>query len=188
MPTPTDNHGINDYDPGDASWDHSDLVSQAEERLVLWNATDGASSGLTPHDGAFYIDDSASRPEVYRGNGTWWVLVGTIDAGEPISYSPGHTRWGTGLSLEEVMRFVPPTGEAVTIDTVEFYQKGGGSSTSASLQIYDNGAASELTSVDLGSADRTSYTAQTSATVLVRLTNTTGSNVDAAPVVKGWIA
>jgi hypothetical protein len=150
-----------------------DGVDNLQVNLGTGVKTDG-SDNLTvePTDfaGAGLVDDGADNLEVQ----------------ERLNYSPGHTEWADGLADEEVMRIVPGTG-AVTVEALAFHQKGGGGSTSADLDIYDAGAATELASVTLGSTDRTTYTAGAGNTVLVRVANATGGPIDATPVVRGYI-
>lgn len=106
--------------------------------------------------------------------------------GEPISLETGHSAWGTA-SDEEIHRIVPQAGETVQIERIEFQQKGGGSSSSASVDVYDVDAASEVGSADLGSVVTDPGSGGTGNTVIVRITNSTGSAIDATVRVTGYL-
>ena len=145
--------------------------------LSLGGDTDGDLAGTNLSDGATTIWDTAAQK----------VPKESVEVREHVSYEPGHTEWADALADEEIKRIVPPTGATVHIDTLAFQQKGGGTSTSASVDIYDVGAATELASVTLGSADRTGYSAGAGNTVLVRVANATGAAISAEPIVRGRI-
>ena len=80
------------------------------------------------------------------------------------------------------------SGEVFNLERVEFRQKGGGSSTSASVDVYDVTAAAVIDSTTLGSTSTTGGTSGSGNVVVVRVSNSTGAAIDAAPIVRGWIA
>jgi len=121
--------------------------------------------------------------EVSFPNGTTSGASGSED----IHYEPGHTQIPDGQDDVEYHRLVPPSGGTVTITSMQFNQQGGGSSSSCTLDVYDVGAGSVVNQITLGSADRSTYTAGQGNTVLVRISNSTGSDVDAAPTIDGYI-
>lgn len=141
-----------------------------------------AGDGLTDNNGTFDI-----TPTDFAGDGLEDDGSDNLAVQERINYEPGHTEWEDALSDEEVKRIVPPSGTAVVIETLAFRQKGGGTDANVSVTLYDDGAASQLASVTLGSDDRTGYTAGSGNTVLVRVSNSSGANVDAEPIVRGHI-
>lgn len=106
---------------------------------------------------------------------------------ERVHYEPGHTEIPAGQSDVEYHRIVPPAGDAVTITTVQFRQQGGGSVANCTVDVYDAGAGSELVSVAVGNADRGTYSAADGNVVLVRISNSSGGTVNAAPTVDGYI-
>lgn len=108
-------------------------------------------------------------------------------AQERFSYSTGHSEWATGVTNDEINRFVLQTGEQLVVERVEFRQKGGGSSSSASVRVYDNDAGSAITSQDLGGTTKDAGTSNTGATITVELSNTTGSSVIGSVTVIGRI-
>jgi hypothetical protein len=103
----------------------------------------------------------------------------------PFSYSTGHTEWATGLSNEEINRIVLQTGEQLVVKRVEVQIKGGGSSASLSANVYDG--TNTIGTANAGSVDTTGGTSAAAATVLIRLTNSTGSTQSASVTVSGWI-
>lgn len=107
--------------------------------------------------------------------------------GEPVNYETGHTGWGDGLSDVEIHRIDLQTGETFELERLEFQQQGGGSSSSASVDVYDASAASQIASVNLGSVAKDSGTSGTGNTIIVRITNSTGGAIDAAVRVVGYI-
>lgn len=115
-------------------------------------------------------------------------LTSGFDIQERVHYEPGHTEVPDGQSNVEYHRLVPPTGGTVTITTMQFRQQGGGSSASVTLDVYDEGAAVVVNQITLGSVDRTPYTAGQGNIVLVRMSNSTGDAVNAAPTIDGYIA
>jgi hypothetical protein len=131
--------------------------------------------------------------EVWVGAGTSDIQSGdirdrsgSIDTIEQIDYSPGHTNWEDGLSNEEVHRYPGVSGEAYSIREISFMQKNGGSSNSASLDVYDPVANSQLTSVNLGGYDTGEVTGNQGNKIIIRISNSTGSSIDAAPRIDGW--
>jgi hypothetical protein len=106
---------------------------------------------------------------------------------DPFVYSPGMTEFETGLSNEEIDRLVLQTGETLVVERIEFRQKGGGSSTSASIDVRDTTAASTVGSQNLGGTTKDPGSSGSGNTVIVRLNNSTGSSINAAPRVQGYI-
>ena len=111
----------------------------------------------------------------------------TVDVKEPITYDPGITEWEDGLSSEEVYRLVLQSGETLVVERIEFRQKGGGSSTSASIDVRDVTAASTIGSQTLGGTTKDPGSSGAGNTILVRVTNSTGGAINAAPRVIGHI-
>lgn len=105
---------------------------------------------------------------------------------EPYSYSTGMTQWADGLSNEEVDRFALQSGESLIVERIEFRQKGGGSSTSASVRVRDTGAGATIGSQDLGGTTKDPGSAS-SGPVTVQVTNSTGGSIDASIRVTGYI-
>lgn len=106
---------------------------------------------------------------------------------DSFSYDPGHTNWESGLSNEEVARIALQSGETLVVERIEFRQKGGGSSTSASIDVRDTTSATTIGSQELGGTTKDAGSSGSGNTVIVRLNNSTGSGIDAAPRVQGYI-
>lgn len=151
--------------------------------------TSATSLGVEPADiaGSFLSDDGSDNLQVDTGDGLEGDGSGNIKTEEPYSYDPGHTSWDTGLSNVEIARIVLQTGETLVVDRIEFRQKGGGSSTSASIDVRDTTAASTIGSQDLGGTTKNPGSSGSGNTVIVRVNNSTGSAIDAAPRVVGRI-
>jgi hypothetical protein len=121
---------------------------------------------------------------------------GDIDTGavsEPelnvdsFSYDPGITEFESGLSNEEINRTVLQSGEQLVVERVEFRQKGGGSSTSASIDVVEVGASVTTATAGLGVTKKDVGTTAQAETVLIQVSNSTGSTINAAPRVQGYI-
>lgn len=106
---------------------------------------------------------------------------------EVFAYDPGMTEWEDGLSSEEIGRIVLQSGETLTVERIEFRQKGGGSSTSASIDVRDTTAASTIGSADLGATTVDPGSSGSANTVIIRVNNSTGSSINATPRVHGVI-
>lgn len=105
------------------------------------------------------------------------------DPTEFFSYDPGMTNWANGLSNEEVNRIQLQGSETLTVKRIEFRQKGGGSSSDASFQVRDATDDTVLASQTLGGTTEDPDPGESGGgnLVLVELTNSTGSAIDAAP-------
>jgi len=106
---------------------------------------------------------------------------------EPVVYDPGMTEWEAGLSNEEIWRIDLQAGETLVVERIEFRQKGGGSSSSASIDVRDTTAGSTTGSQNLGGTTKDPGSSGTANTVIVRLNNSTASALNAAPRVIGYI-
>lgn len=119
------------------------------------------------------------------------IATGAVSDGElgvdPFVYDPGMTEWADGLSTEEVNRIALQTGEKMAVNRIEFRQKGGGSDTAASIDVRDVTAGGTIGSVNLGSTTKNPGASGTGSTVIIRLYNGTGSSINAAPRVHGYI-
>lgn len=106
---------------------------------------------------------------------------------DPFIYDPGMTEFESGLSNEEINRTVLQSGEQLVVERVEFRQKGSGSSTSASIDVVEVGASIPTASAGLGTTQKDVGTTGQAVTVLIQVSNSTGSTINAAPRVQGYI-
>jgi len=114
--------------------------------------------------------------------------VGDSELGvDPFSYDPGMTEFEDGLSNEEINRIALQTGERLVIERIEFRQKGGGSSSNASIDVYDVTVGVTPASQTLGGTAKDTANTGTGGTVILRINNSTGSSITAAPRVQGYI-
>ncbi|WP_435075278.1 hypothetical protein [Halorubrum sp. HHNYT27] len=141
-----------------------------------------AGDGLIDASGTFDIE-----PADFAGAGVTDDESDNLGVQERVHYEPGHTEIPDGQDDVEYHRLVPPTGGTVTITTMQFREQGGGSSTSVTLDVYDVDASAVVNQITLGSADRTTHTAGQGNTVLVRMSNSTGGVMNAAPTIDGYI-
>lgn len=113
---------------------------------------------------------------------------GTFSGAEPFVYDPGVVRWGDGLTDQEVCRVVCPSGQSLTVERIEFRQRGGGSSANADVDVYDATAASVIGTQTLGGTTTRPGSSGAGNTVLVRISNSTGDFVNGNPRVTGFFS
>lgn len=128
----------------------------------------------------------------YEGAVSKWLLIGgggaVAAAGEPVTLELGHGEFPTGLTNEEIHRFQLQAGEVFTLTRLELQIKGGGSPANVSLNVYDSTGASQIDTVNAGSVSVTGGASGAASLILVRITNTSGGQVIATPIVRGSIA
>lgn len=130
---------------------------------------------------ALYFKDDGNLYK--RAHGGSEARVGNTITGTPVPLSMTHTTWGSGLTDEEIWRFDVPSGKTLEVNTLDVQFKGGGSSSSFDVDVYDATNTSELASTTAGGAAATGNPLGASgdgAVVLVRLTNSTGNTQDAS--------
>lgn len=98
-----------------------------------------------------------------------------------------HTAWGTGLSNEEVYRIDLEAGEILTVERVEMQLKGGGTQANHSVDIYDLTNTTVIASTTAGAVNTTGGSSGTGAVVLVRVTNSVGSDQVSSIGIRGYI-
>lgn len=157
------------------------IVVNGDDDVLVGNTVFGSS-------GSDFETSSASGLEA-RGNQSSDDTAEDIDTGykEKYSYSTGHSEWADSLTNEEVDRIDLQAGEKLVVDRIEFRQKGGGSSSSASVRVRDTGAASTIGSQDLGGTTKDPGESGDGNTVVVQVTNSTGGSIDASIKVTGRI-
>lgn len=109
------------------------------------------------------------------------------DTPEQIAFETGHAAWADALSNEEIHRINLQSGETFVVERIEFRQKGGGSSTSASVDVYDNGDATVVGSQNLGGTTKDAGSSTSGSLILVRMNNSTGGSINASVRVVGYI-
>ena len=87
-----------------------------------------------------------------------------------------HTYWANGLTNEEVYRLQLNPNKSFKFIRGELQLKGGGSLSTLVLDIYDATNASTLTTITAGSIVDTEITSAPGATILIRITNSSGSD------------
>jgi len=128
-----------------------------------------------PSAGTF-LTDSSNTFSVNTGDGLENDGSGNIRTEEKVTLSSGGmTEFATGLSNEEVDRFVLQTGETAVLERLEVRGKGGGSSTSVSVRVQDVTAASTVASQDLGGTTKDAGSSGTGNTLAVQLSNSSGN-------------
>lgn len=149
---------------------------------------------MSPHVGtsdAHHADPTAGTGITDEGTNQFGIVTGGVTDTElgvdTFCYDPGHTNWSDGLSNEEINRIVLQSGETLVVERIEFRQKGGGSSSSASIDVRDTSAGTTIGSQNLGGTTKDPGSSGTGNTVIVRVNNSTGSGIDAAPRVEGYI-
>lgn len=121
-----------------------------------------------------------------QGNDTR-LVDNAKQADRPFVFQTGHTAWATGLSNEEIGRIQLQTGETLYIKRVEIQIKGGGTSSSLSVNAYDSSNTTQIASQTAGGVNTTGGNSGSAALVLIRLTNSVGSTQNASVYISGWI-
>jgi hypothetical protein len=137
--------------------------------------------------GAFLSDDGSDALQVdtdgtIEGDGS-----GNARVRERFSYDPGVTQLEDGQTDTELNRIVLQSGETLTIERIELRGQGGGSSTSVDIEVYDVTASSSIGAQTLGGTSKNPGSSGAGNTVIIRYTNSSGSQSDAAPRVTGYI-
>jgi hypothetical protein len=167
-------------------------VTVAGNTVSLGGSTSVAHGDLSDAPtNAHHQDPSAGTGLTDEGTNQFGVATGGVTDTElgvdAFSYDPGHTNWSDGLSNEEINRIVLQSGETLAVERIEFRQKTGGSSSSASIDVRDTSAGTTIGSQNLGGTTKDPGSSGTGNTVIVRVNNSTGSDIDAAPRVEGYI-
>jgi len=122
---------------------------------------------------------------LFNDDGTYATSGGVL--GERFSFSTGMTEWADGLSNEEINRLVLQNGESLVVERVEFRQKGGGTSSNASVRVRDTTAGTTYGSQNLGGTTKDAGETATGNTIQVQLSNSTGGAITASVTVIGRI-
>lgn len=142
-------------------------------------------------NGVPLFDRATEEISVVDSSGVSLVITGGVGADDltvdSFKYDPGMVEWEDGLADEEVARIQLQAGEELVIERIEFQQKGGGSSTSADLDVRDVTAATTVGTQDLGGVTKDAGTSGSGNTVIIRLTNSTGGVLNANPRITGYI-
>lgn len=107
--------------------------------------------------------------------------------GDQLSFSTGMTEWEDGLTDEEINRFKLQTGETFVVERLEFQQKGGGTSSDASVRIFDETSSTSIGSQDLGGVSKDIGSSGSGNTVTVEISNNTGGSITASVTVVGRV-
>lgn len=170
------------------------LAGNTNGNVMVSTSQAGAPTVNDDTDAGFNVGDtivntSTTPSEVYictdesSGAAVWE----RITAFEPFSFETGHTEWADGLSNEEIHRIVLQSGERLVVDRIEFRQKGGGTSASASVRVRDTTAGSTVGSQTLGGTTLSPGSSAAASTCEIQITNSTGAAIDASVRVVGRI-
>lgn len=136
--------------------------------------------------------DDSDRPglrDTDSGDETLVRDIGTGSGGGPDTvFGSGHTFWKADVTDSEIRRFEIPSGTTLTLEDVQYQERGGGTEdTSVSVDVVDASTSTTLASANLNTF--TSSTAESSdgATIIIQRTNTSGADVEADITVRGSI-
>jgi len=157
------------------SGDHADLSN------VL------SSQHHTRPSAGSYLTDSSNTFSVNLGSGVEGDGSDNIQTSEQVAFETGHTAWASGLSNAEIHRLNLQSGETFVVERIEYRQKGGGSSTNSSVDVFDNGSATVIGSQNLGGTTKDAGSSNSGSLILVRINNSTGGSVTGSVRVVGYI-
>jgi len=155
--------------------DLPDKTAEGTDDIVLSDGSSGVlnKTALQDVDVGLFNDD-----------GTYTTSSSDNDR---LSFSTGMTDWSDGLSNEEINRFVLQSGESLIIERLEFRQKGGGSSSNASVRVRDTDEGSTYGSQTLGGITKDAGETATGNTIQVQVSNNSGNTITASAIVVGRI-
>jgi len=111
-----------------------------------------------------------------------------IELPEQVAFETGHTAWASGLSNAEIHRLNLQSGETFVVERIEYRQKGGGSSTNSSVDVFDNGSATVIGSQNLGGTTKDAGISNSGSLILIRVTNSSGGTITGSIRVVGHIS
>jgi hypothetical protein len=152
--------------------------------------TDDADTfNIEPADfaGVFLSDDGSDNLQVDTDGTIEDDGSGNARVKERFNYDPGMTQLEDGQTDTELNRIVLQSGETLTIERIELRGQGGGSSSSVDIEVYDETASTSIGSQTLGGTTKDPGSSGTGNTVIIRYSNSSGSQSDAAPRVTGYI-
>jgi hypothetical protein len=163
----------------------SDLDAQIMLDGPLADRPDASNTDLK-----YYHSTDESEDKIYYNSGNTWetLSIGGSGGGDNISYISGHTNWDETISADtELHRFELESDEAFEVQDIQFFQRGGGSvNSNASVDVFEVGVGA-IDSAYLNQKSTSGGTSSTGSTILFRITNGTGSNIDASVSIKGAI-
>lgn len=154
----------------------------------------GSGAGIVTHT-APTTDGSAIRvigygltiEEMIFSPSNDYIVVGEDTDKQPFVIDSFHTAWGDGLSNEEIYRLDLEPGEILKINKVEMQLKGGGTQANHSVDIYDLTNTTVIASTTAGSVNTTAGSSGAGAVVLIRVTNSVGSDQISSIGIRGYI-
>ena len=162
--------------------DHHTKTTSASELSDV--SADSASSAhhQEPTAGTGITDEGTNQFGIASGG------VSDTELGvDAFVYDPGMTEFEDGLSDESINRLELLSNESLVIERIEFRQKGGGSSSSASIAVFDANNGNTMVAQNLGGTTKDSGISGVNSTIVITVTNSTGSTITAAPRVQGYI-
>lgn len=112
----------------------------------------------------------------------------TVSNPEKLAFETGHAQWAAGLSNAEIYRIDLNSGETLTLDRVEAQLNGGGTASNLTVEVYDVTAGTVIDSTTAGSVSTSGGSSGSGNVVIVRVSNSTGSQQEANFVVRGEIS
>jgi hypothetical protein len=139
----------------------------------------------------YHSTDEQDGDVIYYNTGNAWETLSVGGGGESnnLSYVSGHSNWDSTISSNtEIHRFQLGVEEAFNLQEIQFHERGGGSvNSNASVDVLDFTESSVIDSADLNESSTAGGTTGTGSLVLFRITNGTGSNIDATVSIRGNI-
>lgn len=137
---------------------------------------------------AFIIRDEISGLDLLEFDNGETVIEKLTTSKMDWSFVTGtHTNWGDAQSNIEIGRINLQEDEVFEVIRMEMSVKGGASVTDLSIDVYDDTTATIIDSVNAGSVSKVGGVSGTGSTILLRLTNNSGSNQVASVSVYGKI-
>lgn len=103
-----------------------------------------------------------------------------IHEGLPAHLSLTHASWESGLADEEVDRIALAAGETLRVERLAAELKGGGTNANFTLEVYDATNLVSVASTTAGTVDSGTYTSNSGAAIVVRVSNADTVALDVA--------
>lgn len=171
------------YNSTNAQFENSTLTGGTNVTLTNADASITIDATDTTYSAGSYLSLATQTFSVNLGEGVEGDGSDNIRTEEKGSFEPGMTNWADALSNEEIHRIQLQTGETLVVDRIEFRQKGGGTSTSASVRVQDLTAATTIGTTDLGTTTKNPGSSGSGNLIAIQISNSTGAAIDASVIV-----
>lgn len=111
-----------------------------------------------------------------------------VDTTEVILMTNNHTQYLDGVTNSEIYRVTLATGQAFHLTTFEVAERGGGTlDTDFTMELYNVTGTASIATCSLNNIETINAATSAAIVISIRVTNNTGTDIDACYTVKGYI-